>query len=249
MRAMPSFTSSTVPTSSTSSECRSAASISRSRISLISPGRSDVSDAMVGALRAPPARRARASGEMDTRRRTGPRGLQLVKIITSCEEGQERVAPAVTRAPYGAHGRARSRTVGARSRTVAHGRARSRTVATPTAGAVPTHAAVEPCRVEDQWLRRPIRLLPRIRVTRFPPTAGAKAGPARGTIRSLPCDPRFAVPHRAPRTAPRHRNRSTRSTVRSRARLLGRVRTSRCVVAARCDDEAKPSSRATSPTS
>src|ERR1043166_1196784 len=40
---MPSLTSSTVPTSSTSSSCRSAASISRRRMSLISPGRSVVS--------------------------------------------------------------------------------------------------------------------------------------------------------------------------------------------------------------
>src|SRR5262245_55924258 len=46
MRAIPSLTSRTVPTSSTSSSLRSAASISRSRMSLISPGRSVVSDAM-----------------------------------------------------------------------------------------------------------------------------------------------------------------------------------------------------------
>src|SRR5674476_1341753 len=46
MRAIPSFTSRTEPTSSTSSSWRSAASISRSRMSLISPGRSVVSDAI-----------------------------------------------------------------------------------------------------------------------------------------------------------------------------------------------------------
>src|SRR5687768_3467967 len=46
MRAMPSFTSRTVPTSSMSSSLRSAASISRSRMSLISPGRSVVSVAI-----------------------------------------------------------------------------------------------------------------------------------------------------------------------------------------------------------
>src|SRR5262245_27263635 len=46
MRAIPSLTSSTVPTSSTSSSCRSAASISRRRMSLISPGRSVVSVAI-----------------------------------------------------------------------------------------------------------------------------------------------------------------------------------------------------------
>ena len=46
MRAMPSFTSRTVPTSSTSSSWRSAASISRRRMSLISPGRSVVSVAI-----------------------------------------------------------------------------------------------------------------------------------------------------------------------------------------------------------
>ena len=45
-RAMPSLTSSTVPTSSTSSALRSAASISRRRMSLISPGRSVVSVAI-----------------------------------------------------------------------------------------------------------------------------------------------------------------------------------------------------------
>src|SRR5215471_1963833 len=46
MRAIPSLTSRTVPTSSTSSSCRSAASISRRRMSLISPGRSVVSVAI-----------------------------------------------------------------------------------------------------------------------------------------------------------------------------------------------------------
>src|SRR6185312_5059548 len=46
MRAMPSLTSRTVPTSSTSRSWRSAASISRSRMSLISPGRSVVSVAI-----------------------------------------------------------------------------------------------------------------------------------------------------------------------------------------------------------
>src|SRR5262245_61126955 len=48
MRAMPSFTSRTEPTSSTSRALRSAASISRRRMSLISPGRSDVVEAMIG---------------------------------------------------------------------------------------------------------------------------------------------------------------------------------------------------------
>src|SRR5437867_9632926 len=50
MRAIPSFTSRTVPTSSTSSSCRSAASISRRRMSLISPGRSVVSVAILSGV-------------------------------------------------------------------------------------------------------------------------------------------------------------------------------------------------------
>src|SRR5882672_12971930 len=50
MRAIPSFTSRTVPTSSTSRALRSAASISRRRMSLISPGRSVVSVAIRGRL-------------------------------------------------------------------------------------------------------------------------------------------------------------------------------------------------------
>src|SRR3954469_2941513 len=50
MRAMPSLTSRTVPTSSTSSSWRSAASISRRRMSLISPGRSVVSVAILSGV-------------------------------------------------------------------------------------------------------------------------------------------------------------------------------------------------------
>src|SRR5690242_8237675 len=68
MRAMPSLTSRTVPTSSTSSSWRSAASISRRRMSLISPGRRVVSDAM-------------GSDERWEGQRTA--AVQLVNFITS----------------------------------------------------------------------------------------------------------------------------------------------------------------------
>src|ERR1700722_16353592 len=80
---MPSRTSRTVPTSSASTSCRSAASISRSRMSLISPGRSVVSVAMVnqGDRGSGCAHAARAGTGADGPGQKIP--VQIVKIITS----------------------------------------------------------------------------------------------------------------------------------------------------------------------
>ena len=76
MRAIPSFTSRTVPTSSTSSSLRSAASISRRRMSLISPGRSVVSAAIGQTVGKRRGRRSEAIL------------VELVKIITKPGPGQ-----------------------------------------------------------------------------------------------------------------------------------------------------------------
>src|SRR5579883_1972217 len=110
MRAMPSRTSRTLPTSSTFSSCRSAASISRSRMSFISPGRSVVSEAM-RSHRNRTARNGDARDGTRTAHDRGPRArgsipVQIVKIITSRETQQDGPAtPSGWSAPRGMPGR------------------------------------------------------------------------------------------------------------------------------------------------
>src|SRR3990170_7138295 len=91
MRATPSFTSRTEPTSSTSREVRSAASISRRRMSLISPGRRDVGEA-IGVIRV----RAIRANQQGSARFPRTDTAVLVKNVTRCRLLQRQLQPHFT---------------------------------------------------------------------------------------------------------------------------------------------------------